>query len=194
MTRSLKQQRVCSYFVQSAKEIILLEGVEGVSVRKVAECAGYTFSTIYKYFRDLEALLREVKAVMIQDLFADMQNAMPAKLLELDDIKRLNRFYAAYYLERPHVFQFFYSFRLQPEETPTVDLPNFTDVWQMTYQGFVQSGRISAEALPRISKIIIYTLHGLLALYFADYGITKDALFTELDETVDYLLGERTSL
>jgi len=88
MTRSLKQQRVCSYFVQSAKEMILLEGVERVSVRKVAECTGYTFSTIYKYFRHLEALLREVKAVMIQALFTDMQNAIPAKLLELDDIKK----------------------------------------------------------------------------------------------------------
>jgi len=83
---------------------------------------------------------------------------------------------------------------LQPEETLTVNLPNFTNAWQMTYQGFVQRVRISAESLPRISKTIIYTLYGLLALYFADYDITKDDLFTELDETVDYLLGERTSV
>jgi len=193
MSRNLKQQRVSSYFVQSAKEIILLEGVGSVSVRKVAESAGYSFSTIYKYFSDLEALLREVKAVMIQDLFMEMQNVIPAKM-DLDDIKKLNRFYASYYLERPHVFHFFYSYKLHPKETLTVNLPSFTDVWQKSYQGFVQSGRISAEMLPRISKIIIYTLHGLLALYFADYGITKDTLFIELDETADYLLKERNSL
>ncbi len=190
--KNLKQQRVSAYFIQAAKEIILAEGVESVSVRKVADRAGYAFSTIYKHYRDLDALLQDVKAAMIRDIFITMQGDMPEKILNLDDIKKMNRVYAAYYLDRPHVFRFFYSYRLHPTTASAVDLPDFSAVWQTTFQGFVRSGTIRAEDIPLISKTIIYTLQGLLALYFAGYGMTAETLFIELDQITDYLLGERT--
>ena len=75
--QSIKNKRVKSYFVEAAKGIILSEGVENVSVRKVADRAGYTFTTIYNYFRDLNELLQEVKNVMIQDVIVYMHGFVP---------------------------------------------------------------------------------------------------------------------
>lgn len=187
--QDIKSQRVRTYFVQAAKEIILNEGVENVSVRKVADLAGYSFTTIYNYFTDISALLQEVKTVMIRDAMIHTQGKMPDKIYDLDDIKKTNRTYAEYYFERPHVFRFFYSYRLNPISTSPVELPDFEKLWQETYRGFVLSGAIKEADVQVISKTIIYTLHGLLALYFSDNGLTKEVFFKDLDKITDHLLG-----
>ena len=187
--QEIKSQRVRAYFVQAAKQIILDEGVENISVRKVADLAGYSFTTIYNYFTDINALLQEVKTEMIRDAMMHTQSQMPDKTYDLDDIKQSNRTYAAYYFERPHVFRFFYSYRLTPVTTAPAELPDFEKLWQETYRGFVQSGVIRQADVPIVSKTIIYALHGLLALYFSDNGMTKETFFADLDAVTDYLLG-----
>lgn len=189
--KSLKQQRVSMYFVQAAKEIIMTVGVENVSVRKVADMAGYAFSTIYKYYKDLDALLRDVKAVMILDLVAYMQAVTPERIIDINDLKQVNRAYASYYLEHPHVFSFFFSYRLNPEEAQPFDLPDFGPIWHMTYDSFVQNGTIVENNIPMIAKTLIYALQGLIALYFAGYGMTAESFYADLDEITDCLLGER---
>lgn len=55
--KSLQEERVKGYFIQAAKEIIKSEGIKGLSVRNVAEKAGYSYATIYNYFRDARVLI-----------------------------------------------------------------------------------------------------------------------------------------
>ena len=192
--QNVKVQRVRSYFVEAAKQIILSEGVENVSIRKVADRAGYTFTTIYNYFKDINELLQETKSTMISDVMAYMQTASPEVVSDIEDIKKLNRRYIEYYIERPNVFRFFYSYRLHAtEETQPIAL-DFGDLYFQTYQSFVAKGVIKEAEVPIIAKTIIYTLHGLLALYFSDNGMTQQMLYDELDNITGYLLGGRDSL
>lgn len=189
---SIKNQRVKSYFIEAAKEIILSEGVENVSVRKVADRAGYTFTTIYNYFKDLNELLQEVKSVMIQDVMVYMQGVDPHKKYELEDIKELNHQYAKYYIEHPNVFTFFYSYRLHPITHTREETLDFSGHYLDTYREFVVRGVIKEDEVPVIAKTLIYALHGLLALYFSDNGMTMDYLYAELDKTIEYLLKGRS--
>jgi len=46
-----------SYFVEAADEIIQREGVGAVTIRKVADIAGYTSATLYNYFDNLNHLI-----------------------------------------------------------------------------------------------------------------------------------------
>lgn len=192
--QSIKSQRVKSYFIQATKEIILQEGVENVSVRKVAEQAGYAFTTIYNYFKDLNELLLEVKNNMIQDVMIHTQGKIPDKVYDLNDIKKTNHTYAEYFIERPHVFRFFYSYRLNPQETVPPELPDFDKLYQETYRGFVKNGVMKESEVPVIARTIIYTIHGLLALYFSDNGMTKEIVYDELDKTTEYLLEGRNRI
>lgn len=189
--QNLKAQRVKSYFIQAAKDIILSEGVENVSIRKVADRAGYTFTTIYNYFKDLNELLQEVKNTMIKDVMAYMQEAVPQKTYDLEDIKNLNHKYIKYYIERPNVFRFFYSYRLHPDREVPTQVLDYSHLYMDTYRGFVKRGVIKEKDMIVIAKTIIYALHGLLALYFSDNGMTADMLFDELNHITEYLLGER---
>lgn len=190
--QSLKSDRVKSYFIQAAKDIILSDGVENISVRKVADRAGYSYATIYNYFTDLNALLLDVKSAMIQDMMVLMSKSPSDKLYDLEAIKQINRQYASYYLEHPHVFRFFYSYRLTNEPDAKASLTyDFKAGWYETYRGFVINGTLKETEVEIVAKTTIYALHGLLALYFSNNGLTKEALFSDLDNSTEYLLKGR---
>ena len=186
--QNIKIQRVKSYFILAAKEIIMSEGVENISVRKVADKAGYAYTTIYNYFTDVNELLKAVKDVMIEDVMSYMQGDMQDKIVDLEELKRSNRVYMAYYLEHPHIFHFFYSYRLNPTSTQPV-LPDFEKHWEITYGSFVEKGVIRKEDIHVIAKTMIYSIHGLLALYFSDNGMKKVDLFEDLNTITNHLLG-----
>jgi AcrR family transcriptional regulator len=186
--QSIKSQRVKSYFILAAKEIIVSEGVENISVRKVADKAGYAYTTIYNYFTDVNELLKAVKDVMIGDVMVEMQVDMQNKIVDLEEIKRSNRVYVNYYIEHPHIFHFFYSYRLNPVSTQP-ELPDFEKHWEMTYGSFVEKGVIRKEDIHVIAKTIVYSIHGLLALYFSDNGMKEVNLFEDLDSIINHLLG-----
>lgn len=186
--QSIKSQRVKSYFIQAAKEIIVNEGVENVSVRKVADKAGYAYTTIYNYFTDINELLKAVKDDMIRDVMSHMQENMQDKINDLEGIKKSNRAYVKYYMDHPHIFHFFYSYRLNPVSTEP-ELPDFEKHWEMTYGSFVEKGVIRKEDIHVIAKTMIYSIHGLLALYFSDNGMKEVNLFEDLDSIINHLLG-----
>lgn len=49
--------RMMSYFINATVTIIEKEGVDKVTIRKVADLAGYNSATIYNYFEDLSHLV-----------------------------------------------------------------------------------------------------------------------------------------
>ena len=192
--QTLKSQRVRAYFVQAAKKIILEEGVENVSVRKVADAAGYTFSTMYNYYGNQNELLQDVKADMIKDLVQHMAETRPSKVSDVEDIKKQNRLYVEYFIQNPNVFSFFYSYRLHPVQKEPAEVPDFSSQYLETYRGFAERGIIRESEIPVLAKTFIYSLHGLLALYFSDNGMTVQMLYEELDRVADFLLRERKTL
>ena len=53
----LRARRIISYFIEAADEIIKEEGVGAITIRKVADKAGYTSATLYNYFDNLNHLI-----------------------------------------------------------------------------------------------------------------------------------------
>lgn len=190
--RDIKSQRVKSYFIQAAKQIIIDEGVENISVRKVAENSGYTFASIYNYFKDVNELLHDVKTEMIFDVANYLKNKMPEKIVDINSIKKIHHIYIDYYIERPHVFRFFYSCKLDSEKAKPYDMPNFENDWRTFYYGLVLNGTIKENDVPIVAKTIIYSMHGILALYFSDNGLATEDIYMEVDQIIDYLLKENT--
>lgn len=55
--RERHHQRVLKYFIEATQLIIQKKGMEAVTIRKVAEIAGFNSATLYNYFQDLDQLL-----------------------------------------------------------------------------------------------------------------------------------------
>lgn len=55
--KEIKTRRMLSYFIRSAQDIMKEEGICGITLRKVADGAGYNTATIYNYFDDLDHVI-----------------------------------------------------------------------------------------------------------------------------------------
>jgi len=55
--RTIKKHRSMSYFIDAAAQIMDEEGIEFVTIRKVADMAGYNSATLYNYFKNLDELI-----------------------------------------------------------------------------------------------------------------------------------------
>lgn len=185
-----KSDLVKKEFVDAAKNIILKDGVAAVTVRKIAEATGYSYATIYHYFKDLDSLLLAVKERMVADVGAHMMSTDTMSFRDVSDVKRVNRLYVQFYLDNPHIYDFFYSYRFTNQASPNYDL-QFQDIWYLTYEPFVASGQLRKEDVVTVAKTIIYTIQGQLALYFSSNGLTRESLFQDMDNIVDYLLTGR---
>ena len=187
-----KRNRTKMYFLEAAKDMIVSQGVENVSVRKIADAAGYSYPTLYSYFQDLNELLLETKGFMILDLIEILRKDVQYPLKDLAEVKDAFKAYIQYYLDHPNVFKFFYLYPLkQPDglkDAPTE--PDFGAMWRESFQVFVQSGRLREEDVEAAAKTLIYAIHGMLMLSFSNNGDLVDAanLYRDLDKIVDFLL------
>lgn len=55
--KEMQKKRMLSYFIEATQQIMEEEGLENISIRKIAKRAGYNSATIYNYFTDIDQLI-----------------------------------------------------------------------------------------------------------------------------------------
>lgn len=190
--KNLKRQRIKTYFLEAAREIIISEGYEKVSTRKVADMAGFSNATIYNYFKDLNHMMREVKESMIVELFENLQKKMHRSTYDLEELKSGLRIYVEYYFENPNIFKFFYfnsfgipDYNIKASENGI----DYGSIWSEAFKGLLQEGQMQTKDIDVAAKTLIYAIHGLITLCFSNYGdLTEERVYEELNRMVNYIL------
>ena len=107
---NIKKKRVMMYFIEATQELILDEGLEKLSIKKIAEKAGYNSATIYNYFENLEVLI----------LYASinyLKNEITEDMKAIEVYETVYRIFTKHSFERPEIFHtlFFgkYSYKLE---------------------------------------------------------------------------------
>lgn len=81
--KEIQKKRIMKYFIDAALQIIEKEGVENVTIRKVAVLAGYNSATLYNYFENLDHLLFYSSMKYLRQYLIKLQNLeMPKDKLE----------------------------------------------------------------------------------------------------------------
>lgn len=194
--QEIKKQRMKSYFLEAAIAAVKNEGADQLTVRKVADAAGYSYATIYNYFKDLNALLWETRHLMIQDLIEAVKSKMSAPVKDKEDIKKVFKLYMGYFFQHPEVFRFFYFYPLTKPEAESSGSPgdqsndpDFSSMWSETFGAFVQNGILRPEDIEVVAKLMIYSVQGLLTLRFSSAGdMTEEQAYQDLEKIVDHLL------
>jgi len=88
MSKELQRSRVMLDFINACDEIILDEGLDTITLRKIAQKAGYNSATLYNYFENLDHLIffsamRFVKdySLALEAYIKDAKNAMDRFLM-----------------------------------------------------------------------------------------------------------------
>ena len=188
MKNNSKAERTHDHFIKVTKQMVLKSGIDNTSVRKVAETAGYSYATIYNHFGDMEELLFQTKIAMMKDFWISVEQSFPDGVHSVADIKQLNRLHLAYYMENPNVFKFFYQYQIKPHKINLPILEQMDISWKNNFEQLAKENIIDEADVDFISKTIIYTLHGILTLYFSNNELSSEQLCADLDHITDKLL------
>ena len=110
--KEIQERRMRGYFIDATKELLKGEGLSAVSARSVADKAGYSYATLYNYFRDLNDLIFEC----VRDFQDECELAVKSKIKKSeqgqDRIKATVLAYVQYFTEYSGVFELFFLERM----------------------------------------------------------------------------------
>ena len=175
--RERERTEVREKILDAALEFFAAEGVEGVTMRALADAIEYSPPVIYSHFRDKSALIRELCFSAMRSLAGRF-----ATIGRIDDpierLRRTGRAYVDFALENPSHFRFMFltAHALPPDEQderlkgdPQQDAYAFL---KLTIEDGLAAGRFRPEFTDaeELTQLCWASAHGIVGLYNVKQG------------------------
>ncbi len=165
----IQEQRMREYFIQATKEILRGEGIKGVSVRNVAARAGYSYATIYNYFRDIRDLVFEC----VQDFQDECETSIHQEIGDtaqgLERIRAITLAYIKYFIQYPGTFELFFleKTRDPARKKPAIELiTGFLDrLCAEDWSLCIEKGSFPADQIEIRRQQLNHSVLGMLLFY-----------------------------
>ncbi|MFW6022808.1 MAG: TetR/AcrR family transcriptional regulator [Halanaerobiaceae bacterium] len=184
----IQEKRKKGYFIEAAKKIIEEEGVANLTVKKVADLAGFAVGTLYNYFSDLNDLYSHCA----RDYWEDCKDYVIYKGKGTENIKskiiKCSQAYCEYFIDNPNVFQliFLQDFDELPDETPEVVLLLIDSLKQAVQEGIIPQNRCEM-----VENLISSSIHGILLFIIKKRSkATRNEALALIQEEVKYILDQ----
>jgi len=154
--------------IKAGVEILSKEGIEGLSLRKVAQRAGVSHSAPYSHFPDKQSLIAAISTEGFNQLYSELDAAMsayprnPRKQLQQGTLA-----YVQFALNNTDTFKIMFSGVLEKEK----EYPAFVEISQKTFELVVDVVQACQEAgilrmtLPEVMAVAIWgQVHGIISL------------------------------
>ncbi len=182
----IKKKRVIKLFIEAAADIIHAEGIEAVTIRKVAEGTGYNSASIYSYFDNLRQLVFLAAASSLNEYVAAMPAFIRKGKNELEKFLLMWECFCRYSFQKPRDYYAVFSddigaepealvahyYELFPEELAEApkDLRPMlkeTDLKRrniIAISGCTEAGFFAEEDEEAVEEAIRLLYHGMLTL------------------------------
>lgn len=181
-------------FTRAAREILETEGLEGVSARKVAERAGWSYATIYNYFQDINHLLWYCIPAYIAEIFAEIQAAMGSEANGVHQLHLAYRTYVRYFLDRPEIYKFMFLTDIGPPpaelETKLAE-PILGKGQEEVLKLCAQQGIIREQDIGLVGELLFVAINGALyAQATGKFPIGPRELEKRIEDYISYILNK----
>lgn len=167
--KEIQEKRMKEYFIQATKDILKGEGIKGVSVRNIADQAGYSYATLYNYFKDVNDLVFVCVSDFQEECKLFINSQMPRDLDGVNRLKATILAYLKYFVEYPGIFDLFYLTKVgdfgNKQTIISVIENSLNDVCENEWNYCVEHDIFTLEESNRIKSQLRYTIIGLLLLY-----------------------------
>ena len=190
----MQRQNMREHFVRIAKEMIVHDGVDSVSARKIADIANCSYTTMYNYFRNMNDLLWHVVASLLQDMYDEFQDIESQEDFDTGDLKILCRRYFEFFSSTPHIFTFFFfhDIGLPPPELAESVSPPFIVHLAMRILEKTMGGA-SREKITAYCDLITESLHGKMLFVFSNKEtLPLQEVLNSIDTMIDLILHLHT--
>lgn len=120
--RERGRQEMRTAILAAAGQIVEADGIDGLTIRAVAQAVGYSAGAMYEYFDSKEAILTALYFGGADGLGAHCERAvtsLPPESTAIDAIVALGHAYRAYALKNPDLYRLvFGGFKIPPQAPP----------------------------------------------------------------------------
>lgn len=210
---TLKRKRIMIYFIEAAEKLIRQDGIENLSIRRIAAEAGYNSATIYNYFNDLDQLAMFGSICYLREYVSQLEKNLKPGMRAIDRYRTIYHCFNQQAMRYPEIFHniFFgkysdklasvlhlYYHELFPgelenlgEETKSMLVGgSMAERDQVTMERMVQEGDIRADKAQMTLELIV-ALHQNF-LYEASLGregFDAEAHEKKFNQMFEYLLA-----
>jgi len=180
--------------LSAAENIVMEQGYEGLSARKVATAIGYTVGTLYLVFENIDDLILNVNARTLDRLHSRM-SAVQANALDPGDyVVTLGEVYISFADQDPHRWAMVFEHRLADErEVPAWYQEKIMRMFAMVEDGLEPlAGRRPHSEVTQAARAIWGGVHGICILALSGtLDITGVESVQELTRSLirNYLVG-----
>ncbi len=186
--KELQRQRMMTYFINAAKEIIAEEGISALSARKVGERAGYSYATIYNYFSDLNTLLFYCVFDFLEDAYRYLLSFKQEGIDAKQQLVTYSTEYFRYFADRPDTFRlvFIEAIGNPPEAIARDPQVSVASLLEEALIACVKEGYLEESNVQVVAEIIAASIHGKL-LFLVQNRILEGA---DTEKIVGMLVNE----
>lgn len=162
LRRKQRQSRVRRLILEAAEALLLDEGAEGFTMRKLALRCGYTAPTIYHYFGDKHLLLDTLLEQTLRGLLAELEQVPPAND-PLDALRANFHAIVRFGRDKPRHYRVLLSAR--PEDAdPLPSDEESRRCLEAPLEELFRAGRLRARQLEPVRQVLWSLLHGLISI------------------------------
>lgn len=191
--KDIRRQRIMTYFIDAAKEIIRTEGIKEISARKIGEKAGYSYATIYNYFDDLNSLL----AHCIFDFFEDCYKYVIS--FKDDSKNKVEQFiayataYFKYFYDNPDLFYLIFIENLGNVPSKFIKnnkVPSISLLLKSSLMECAEERYVSQDSIYLIGELISASLQGYLMFHATGRNDKAfDDMVSLIESEIRFLIG-----
>jgi AcrR family transcriptional regulator len=179
--------------VAAARELIATEGLEALSLRRLAARLGVTAPALYAHVRDKADLLRALAEGEFKALVARFD-----AVTDPDPIERIRahgRAYVAHAQANPELFRVMFLFppELSPASVPPgVELPGATKAFAAAataVEEAIAAGAIASDDALLVALTLWSGTHGVATVLQLGFGLPPELEAAMVDEVTDRLLA-----
>ena len=101
---STRRKRIMVYFIEATRKLIQTEGVDGLSIRKIANEAGYNSATLYNYFHDLEHLTLFGSVCYLRDYVMALSTSLTPEMNSMERFRTIYQCFNDIAFRNPDIF------------------------------------------------------------------------------------------
>lgn len=195
---NIKTKRILKIFIEATTKIIKKEGIEGVTIRKVADIAGYNSATIYNYFENCNQLISFAAIKFISNYVQALPDYFDEENSTLENFLAVWECFCTYCFEDPKIYYAVFTedignqsenliknyYSLFPEDLgnpPEEVMPmlmqfDFVERCKISIAPCIEEGYFTEEEAEEINEMIRLTYQGMLSLLInnrVDYSIQE---------------------
>ena len=154
--------------IKAGVEILSKEGIEGLSLRKVAQKAGVSHSAPYSHFPDKQSLIAAISTEGFHQLYSELDAAILANPKSpKKQLQQGARAYVQFALNNTDTFKIMFSGVLEKEK----DYPAFVEISSKTFERVVdvvracQAAGVLHDTSAEMMAVAVWgQLHGIISL------------------------------